>query len=157
MNQSSKINPNTKTIPLLIDRYWDGDTTKEEEEILISYFSQEIVADEFKSTQKYFLELKNLQENHTSLIDETLLVSIPEKKNNFHLQVKHIWYAAAMIVAFVIIILIPKDSQSKSYVMIDGKKYTDKNRIEATFQESLANVKLDDSDILNELKTINIE
>ena len=101
MNQSSKINPNTKTIPLLIDRYWDGDTTKEEEEILISYFSQEIVADEFKSTQKYFLELKNLQENHTSLIDETLLVSIPEKKNNFHLQVKHIWYAAAMIVAFV--------------------------------------------------------
>ncbi|MDR1113078.1 MAG: hypothetical protein LBL18_04880 [Bacteroidales bacterium] len=141
-------------ITLLIERYFEGLTTTAEETQLRHYFQQAQIADNLLIYKPLFVALSDLREMPQPLIH------LPKtaKKNHFTSRLKIVsiasGFAAALIIGFFALFY---ESTTANYVMIDGRKYTDKTLIMHNFEQSLDNVKIDMNDMLSEFQTLDIE
>ena len=81
-------------IKKLLDAYFEGNTTLEQEEQLRQYFQKEDVAAEF-SVYKQFFSALGQAKNEQSRIS----IKLPTEKSN---KVRSWWYAAAAVLIFAI-------------------------------------------------------
>ena len=141
-----------------IERYFSGTTTREEELALLHYFTSENVDPELIQYQNYFCGLANLTAHSHTIIPEEEYENFIYVPKNYSYYIKRLiipFAAAASVTLWVI--FSPIFHKTGDFVVIDGKKYTDKKHIELALQTSLENVKLNakqifddfDDDLLN--------
>lgn len=136
-----------------IEKYFSGETTQKEEIEILQFFSAEKIDPELMQYQNYFLGLADLKANSQSIIPHEDYENYIESRKNHFYYVKRIGIplaAAASIALFVILFPI---FHTNDFVVINGKKYTDKNHIELAFHTSLENVKLDIRQIFDDIDT----
>jgi hypothetical protein len=175
MKNKSKHIDNRK-ITLLIESYFEGLTTSTEEALLRHYFQQDQIADNLLIYKPLFVEWYDLREmshryscfrRDPFVKSQTVgIFQNPNKVQNFvriRLTYKTLTWkiisAAGGIAAvlFICFFSLFHESDAKTYVMIDGQKYSDKTLIMHNFEQSLDNVKIDMNDMLSELQTLDIE
>jgi hypothetical protein len=157
---NSKLNPvfnSGQNSKLIVEKYFSGETTQEEERQLLQYFSSETIDPELIQYQNYFLGLANLKAHSHHIIPKEDYENFTEPSKNYSFYLKRLGIplaAAASIALFVFFSLI--FHKNSDFVVINGKKYTDKKHIELALTNSLENVKLDvkqlfdfDDDLLN--------
>jgi hypothetical protein len=96
----------TKEIAKLLQKYFNGESTGEEEKTLESYFSSGEVAEEFKEYATFFTgisELANVTDD--SNIEEEIMDFILENENREKTRYRWLWQTVTGIAASVIIIL----------------------------------------------------
>lgn len=70
---------NYSYIEQLIQRYWEGETSREEEQILRAFFAQEDVPEQLRQYAEYFSSLAEASQTHLdSQFDERMLARIEQ-------------------------------------------------------------------------------
>lgn len=95
----------TKEIAKLLQNYFNGESTGDEERILESYFTSENVADEFKEYKDFFSGISELANTNDSNIEEEIMDFILENENREKTKYRWLWQTVTGIAASVIIIL----------------------------------------------------
>ena len=141
-----------------IENYFSGNTTKEEELEILQYFASEKIDPELVQYQNYFLGLADLKNHSQSIIHREDYENFPHpsKNNTYYIKRVGLVFAAAASVA-LFVIFSPVFHKNSGFVVINGKKYTDKKHIELVLNHSIENVKLEvkqifddfDDDLLN--------
>jgi hypothetical protein len=168
-------------ITLLIERYFEGLTTTDEEALLQHYFQQEPIDDDLliykplfaawadlrEMPEELILTASNLTERDTkddasgakNLLKMNALRSSQKQFAFFAVNKWKIVSMASGVAAILVIgfFTLFYESPTVNYVMIDGQKYTDKTLIMHNFEQSLDNVKIDMNDMLSEFQTLDIE
>lgn len=145
---------NEKQIEELIGKYFSGDTSSSEEEIVKSYFLRGPVKEEWTSYRSLFGAIGELRAK-PELLPEIKLSEPPEKAGRRLSGKRFMQFgtlAAGIAASVLLFVLLFKNPAEENYVVIDGKKYTDETLIEETFHTSLNNVKLNIHDLLSEMK-----
>lgn len=101
---------NSKDIKKLIDAFYEGETSVEEEKIIFDYFLNESIEEDMKEEQAFFLSLsqsvkpirvpESLESKLSSLIDD-----LNDKEKKKKSKIHNIWIGIASTAACVIIIL----------------------------------------------------
>jgi hypothetical protein len=135
-----------------IENYFSGKTTKEEEQQLLQYFSSETIDPELIQYQNYFLSLSDLKARSYHIIPKEKYENFTESSKNYSYYIKRIGIALAAAASVALFVLFsPIFHKNGDFVVINGKKYTDKKYIELVLQASLENVKLDPKQIFSDL------
>ena len=96
----------TKEIAKLLQKYFNGESTAEEEKTLETYFASGNVADEFKEYTEFFSGISELANTTTnSDIEEEVMNYILENENREKRKYRWLWQTVTGIAASVIIIL----------------------------------------------------
>ena len=134
-----------------IENYFSGNTTKEEELEILQYFTSGKIDPELIQYQNYFLGLANLKTHSQSIIPKEDYENFPNSSKNHTYYIKRfgIAFAAAASVA-LLVLFSPFFRKNSDFVVINGKKYTDKKHIELALNSSLENVKLNVLQIFND-------
>ena len=148
-------------IKQLLDKYFEGQTSLQEEQSLRNYFRQDNIDEsllEFKPMFDFFNE-----ERESAMIDEYETI-IPEQSNRP--KTIKIWFSRISVgIAASVVLLLgakfmffnqEKEILSQSIVYVDGKKFTDINTIQSqtlnaieAIYESVDDVISSQIDILN--------
>ncbi len=150
------------TITEILNNYFEGKTTCEQEKELYAYFSQTTIDPSLEKYQSLFQALYQLKSNYQSVKaddkENHSSMSIPAYKKNRTRRLLTISSIAASVAAiFLIVFLTNKSFRSIDYVIIDGVKYTDSEKIETAMQSSLENVKIETQDLFSELNDLDLE
>ena len=156
-----------KEIEKLINKYFEGDTTCEEERILKNYFTHEDIDSRLIQFKSLFTALDYVHNNsdifpedkNDHILDSSLK---GERQRRTDRSVKLWVYVLSGIAAcFVFLVLFFSDNvvseSSETYVMIDGIKYTDVIHIEEAFNNSIENVRIDMLDIFEDFEEFSFE
>jgi hypothetical protein len=137
----------------LIEKYYEGTTSRTEEQGLGTYFSVENDLADLQAEQAYFRTLNELKTKQTRLsLSDEKPADFSKRRYSLSYVVKI--SAVAASIALVIIgggIGAYLQINSKDYVLIDGKRYTDKETMEQVFLASLQNVKINMQELSNDL------
>lgn len=133
----------------LLIKYFEGETTCEEERELRHFFTQGIVPEHLKEHRPLFafLEKENRQADHTSK---------KPLKHKINLR-RRLVYAMGGIAAGVLLLIgiagIHKHlhTMPEDYVIIDGKCYTDENLIREQATAAFSDVSFEEDEILQTL------
>lgn len=134
---------NINNIEELLDRYFEGETSLEEEEQLRQYFRQNHVEKEFKIYTPIF----NLLDREREMLETV----VPPKKSKKHTFI-YLWAGVAASLLLVTIIRLGEqrtNSQSQSIVYVDGKQISDPNVINSQALLSIENIYSMDDDIID--------
>lgn len=134
---------NINNIEELLDRYFEGETSLEEEEQLRQYFRQNHVEKEFEIYTPIF----NLLDKEREMLETV----VPPKKSKKHTLI-YLWAGVAASLLLVTIIRLGEqrtNSQSQSIVYVDGKQISDPNVINSQALLSIENIYSMDDDIIN--------
>jgi len=140
-----------------IEKYFSGETSKQEELEILQYFTFGNIDPELIQYQNYFCSLANLKTHARSVI-------IDKDYENFtqydvrarralplrYIKRFGIIFAVAASVA-LFLMFFPFIHKNNNFVVINGKKYTDEKHIELAFHTSLENVKLDAKQMFDDL------
>jgi hypothetical protein len=130
-----------RNIDLLIEKYFDGSTSLEEERLMVKYFQKRNVP------------------KHLEIYRPIFMFFLSEAKRKHHIKHlfmsmrnKSIAVAAACLIMFfgVKMFLNTHTVFETSIAYIDGKKYTDKNVISSEVIKSLNNLSADNTNIYSE-------
>lgn len=126
-----------KDIDKILERYFEGESTLEEEQILRKYFNQPQIAERHKVYAPIFqFFIVESSENSEQNIVQTI-----EKRERFNLKP---WISIAASIAIIVglyIIFSPQiENSNKSIVYINGNKTTDINIINNEALNSIENV-----------------
>jgi len=96
----------TKEVKDLLQRYFDGETSLEEERILETYFQSGNVADELKQYTAFFGGISELAEvPGEANIEEDVMDHILENEHEEKSKYRYLWRAVTGIAASVILVL----------------------------------------------------
>jgi len=138
---------NTQTI----EKYFSGETTKEEEIEILQYFTSENIANEFIKYKNYFQGLADLKNQSKYIIPEEAYENFTPSSKNHIYYIKRLGVTIAVAASVTLLLLFfPLLHKNNNFVVINGKKYTDKKHIELVLNRSLENVKLDVKQIFND-------
>ena len=131
---------NTQTI----EKYFSGESTKEDETEILNYFESDTIDVELLPYQNYFKSMSALRKDSKLIIPKSDYENFTvASRNRFHYILRYgIGLAVAASVA-LFVIFSPFWHKNNDFVVINGKKYTDKKHIELALSVSLENVKLD--------------
>jgi len=138
---------NTQTI----EKYFSGETTKEEEIEILQYFTSENIDNEFIQYKNYFQGLADLKNQSKYIIPEETYENFTLSSKNYIYYIKRLRVTIAVAASVTLLLLFfPLLHKNNNFVVINGKKYTDKKHIELVLSRSLENVKLDVKQIFND-------
>ena len=141
-------------IKQLLDKYFEGQTSLQEEQSLRNYFRQENIDEsllEFKPMFDFFNE-----ERESAMIDEHETI-IPEQSNRP--KTIKIWFNRISIgIAASVVLLLgakfmffnqEKEILSQSIVYVDGKKFTDMNTIQLQTLNAIEAIYESEDDVIS--------
>ena len=131
----------------LINRYFDGQTTCAEERLIRQAFAQGSVPDELEVYRPLFTGLDKLSESHTHAGDAK-----PARRRRGLCSLRLRYWAggvAAGLALYLVLTRILPGGTAESYVVIDGKRYTDPMLVQAKAHEALGNVSYTDEELSN--------
>lgn len=145
-------------IDSLLNKYFKGETSLEEERTLCAYFNQKDLPDHLKELAPIFIyiederfALKVLQE--TSNASPTLI----KKKKPILSRLFYISIVAAASIIALFFLFTPEKSdsnRSESYAWINGKRITDREEIKMFAEKSLENVSSDENIFIKQMSAI---
>ena len=135
----------------IIEKYFSGETSKEEEFKILQYFTSKNIDPELIQYQNYFCGLTELKIHSTSIIPEENYENstISSKHTQYYIKRFGIALAVAASVA-LFLLFFPFLQKKNNFVVINGKKYTDEKHLEMALHTSLENVKLDIKQIFDD-------
>ena len=135
-----------KQIKALIEKYFEGQTSCEEESRLRRYFAAEEVAEELEVYRPLFLCLDEEVRQYQA-------ASAPAKARPRRIY-RLLYYVGGMAAGLLLLVGITRltfsaDLSAGSYVIIDGVRYTDASLVESKAREALLNVGFTDEELSN--------
>lgn len=128
----------------LLDKYFEGETSCEEERELRRFFTEEEVPEHLQTYRPLFAYLNR---------EATSIKEVPAQRKPFRLY--RTFYAVSGIAAGLLLLLgvakiiFPLSGVPENYVVIDGQRYTDEKLVEAKALEALQNASFTDEDLSN--------
>ena len=145
-------------IDSLLNKYFKGETSLEEERMLSAYFNQENLPENLKEMAPIFtyiederVALEALQEIRNA--SPTLIrKKKPILNRSFYISI----VAAASIIALFFLFSPGKSdsNMSESYAWINGKRITDKEEVKMFAEKSLENVSSDENIFIEQMSAI---
>ena len=133
----------------VVQRYFEGTSSVEDERYLKAYFSDsENVAEEYKYLQPLFNYVSDEMEALQVLNEIKLQEAKDENKGGPKVRKMIISIsaiAASVMIGMFLLLGEVKGSADKSYVWIDGKKVSNPEVVNRYFEASFENVKSDDN------------
>ncbi|MDO5524114.1 MAG: hypothetical protein Q4G48_08750 [Bacteroidia bacterium] len=138
----------TTDIYELLKKYFEGETSGEEEKTLRNYFSQETVSEDLQEIAPIFTFLQD-EAAVLSVLDEIRKEesAIPRKNNRLH---RAMWTIAALAASlFIGIILLHRSTQTtqftENYAWVNGEKITHPETVRHYAEKSFGNVKTEEN------------
>ncbi|MBN1819794.1 MAG: hypothetical protein JW833_03720 [Prolixibacteraceae bacterium] len=95
----------TKKIQLLLQQYFEGETSFEEESILEEYFSSDDIAEELLEYKEFFSGISEIRQLEGTSIEEDIMDFILEKEHQEKTRYRGLWKTVTGIAASIIIVL----------------------------------------------------
>ena len=105
----------SQKINLLLQKYFDAETTLDEENELITYFNSDIVDEGLKSYIPMFTGLKNIQVSENQELGDDLMNFILESEHKEKLRYRWMWQIVTGIAASVILVMLAVNFYSNQY------------------------------------------
>lgn len=133
----------------LLDNYFEGRTTCEEERILRDFFTNGPVPEHLEVYRPLFVCLaQEVEASHSAKTRQ------PDNPIRRRFSLQRVPWLATGIAATVLLCIgialfspLPADSRSDSYVLIDGKRYDDPQLVQAKAMEALREVSFSDEEL----------
>ena len=144
----------------LLDKYFEGETSCEEERELRRFFTEEEVPEHLQTYRPLFAYLNR---EATSMAEPTEEKSVTTEfflarqgpSHETPPRLYRTFYAVSGIAAGLLLLLgvakiiFPLSGVPENYVVIDGQRYTDEKLVEAKALEALQNASFTDEDLSN--------
>ena len=124
----------------LIEKYFDGQTTCAEERLIRQAFAQGPVPAHLEVYRPLFIGLDKLSESHAHAEE------VKPTRRRISLRYWAGGIAAGLALCLVLANFLPGDTV-ESYVIINGKRYTDPALVQAKAREALDNVSYTDEEL----------
>ena len=124
----------------LIEKYFDGQTTCAEERLIRQAFAQGSVPNHLEVYRPLFAGLDRLAESHAHAEE------VKPTRRRISLRYWAGGIAAGLALSLVLAKFLPGDT-AESYVIINGKRYTDPALVQAKAREALDNVSYTDEEL----------
>lgn len=139
----------TTDIYRLIDNYFEGKTSAEEEKILRDYFAQDDLPEELKEYAPIF-NFFNDEADALAVLNEIRNENNGKTSRQNKTPLRKLWTIAAVAACLLITVLliIPNTRPSalvESYVWVDGKRITDPIIVQKYAESSFANVQTENN------------
>ena len=134
----------------LLDKYFEGETSCEEERWLRRFFTEEQVPEHLQVYRPLFLYLN--QETTSIAGPKEKQKKLPSGKSSRFYRIS---YTISGVAAGLLLLLgaakiiFPLSGTPENYVVIDGQRYTDEKLVEAKALEALQNASFTDEDLSN--------
>ena len=161
------MNTDYNKINSLINSYFNGETSRLEEEILRHYFLYEDVVPELLPYKSLFVSMNQLTDISDFLEEEMLDFEDskfaynapfnPQKNRHttyfFKIGIAITGIAASLILLFMLF----KPNNHSNYVVINGIKYTDGTIVENALDASVENIRFDFEEIFSDLDDLDLD
>ncbi len=141
-------------INTLVNKYFEGETSVEEEKILRQYFTAENLPHNLQQLAPIFRYMDNeatalsvLQEIHRETRD------LSTKSNRVHRIIAIITSVAASLLIGILLLKMPTQ-KNQNYTWVNGKRITNSEAIRQYAQESFEKVQSEDDFIENQLSNM---
>ncbi len=144
----------------LLNKYFDGETTLEEERMLRTYFNQDNLPEhlkEFAPMFDYIEDERVALEVLKEISDASPALTVTKKRKAILSKSLYISAVAAACIIAVFFLFSPGKSNSngsESYAWINGKRITDKEEIKMFAEKSLENVSSHENIFLEQMSAI---
>ena len=144
----------------LLNKYFDGETTLEEERMLRTYFNQDNLPEhlkEFAPMFNYIEDERVALEVLKEISDASPALTVTKKRKAILSKSLYISAVAAACIIAVFFLFSPGKSNSngsESYAWINGKRITDKEEIKMFAEKSLENVSSHENIFLEQMSAI---
>ena len=144
----------------LLNKYFDGETTLEEERMLRTYFNQDNLPEhlkEFAPMFNYIEDERVALEVLKEISDASPALTVTKKRKAILSKSLYISAVAAACIIAVFFLFSPGKSNSngsESYAWINGKRITDKEEIKMFAEKSLENVSSNENIFMEQMSTI---
>lgn len=142
-----------KDIETLLNKYFEGETTCEEERRLRRFFAEGLVPEHLKVYRPLFafFEAEQAELSEASGLSEIPSVSLPDKKKTGTFR-QYLTYTLGTAAAILLLVGISGIYRHLSptpanYVIIDGKQYTDANLIREQAMVAFRDVSLSEEEV----------
>lgn len=135
------MNDNLLRIRTLTDRFFDGDTTPEEEQELYDFYRQDDLPEDLRTNRELFRDLAAL-----STLAPNLRQTAPHRR-------RHWWIAAAAAVLLLIVggtTLYNYQREDECVAYIYGERVTDRDVVLGEMQKTMTALTADGSDVVEE-------
>ncbi len=132
----------------LINKYFEGESTCDEERQLRLFFRQDEIPAHLEEYRAFFAFFDEKIENESTLETKIIPIKIKKSKNRI-LRYAIVGIAASLILTFGLLGIHYYFDLPKNYVMIDGVCYTQKDIVFQEALNSLQAVSMSEDDILN--------
>ncbi len=96
----------TKKIKEILDRYFEGNSSLEEEQVLKAYFSSADIDEEFIPFQPLFSSIEELNNDLNTVLDDDLMDFILESEHKEKNKLRYLWQSVSSIAAILLIALL---------------------------------------------------
>ena len=147
-------------IDSLLNKYFEGETTLEEEHTLRAYFNQEKIPEHLKEVAPIFKYIEDEQaalEALKEIRDSSSTLTGIKKRKLILRRSFYISTVAAACITAVFFLFSPGESDpngSDSYAWINGKRVTNKQEIMMFAEKSLENVSSSENIFMEQMNTI---
>lgn len=124
----------------ILNKYFDGESSIDEERLLSRYFQSSEVKEEHKIYTSIFQHFAEEKE-----INKTVSKPVKKRKVNLYLVIAS---CAAMLAGVLIFNLLQQTSEIKSVVYVDGKRIENIDIINSEALNSIMSIEDEDTDIL---------
>ena len=138
----------------LLDKYFEGETSCEEERELRRFFTEEEVPEHLQTYRPLFAYLNREATSMAEPTEEKSVTTesakeVPAQRKPFRLYAVSGIAAGLLLLLGVAKIIFPLSGVPENYVVIDGQRYTDEKLVEAKALEALQNASFTDEDLSN--------
>lgn len=147
-------------IDSLLNKYFEGETTLEEEHTLRAYFNQENLPEHLKELAPMFTYIDDervVLEALKEIRDVSPALTVTKKKKSIFNRSFYISAVAAACITAVFFLFSPEKNNSNgknSYAWINGKLITDKKEIKMFAEKSLDNVSSNENIFMEQMSAI---
>jgi hypothetical protein len=107
MNYLNTKNMEPKEVKQILQKYFEGTSTEQEEQLLTDYFNSQTIAPEFRKYQQYFVGLHELSvEGRDEVFEEEIMDYILEKEYHEKTRYRWLWQTVSGVAAALLIALL---------------------------------------------------
>ena len=147
-------------IDSLLNKYFEGDTTVEEERTLRAYFNQGNLPEHLKELAPIFTFIEDERvalEALKEISEISPALTVTKKRKSIFSRSFYISAVAAACITSVLFLFSPgknNSNGSESYAWINGKRITDKEEIMMFAEKSLENVSSNENIFMEQMSAI---
>ncbi len=147
-------------IDSLLNKYFEGETTVEEERMLRAFFNQKNLPEHLKELASMFTYIEDERvalEALKEIRDASPALTVSKKRKSIFSRSLYISAVAAACITSVFFLFLTGKSNSngsESYAWINGKRITDKKEIKMFAEKSLDKVSSNENIFIEQMSTI---